>query len=74
MKTLPFLFGLLFWGSLAAQTQSELFLRPGVIGDSLSQGFFGVTVEKKTQEWAYPVLVVKQAEVELRITNSKDLL
>jgi len=32
MKTLPFLFGLLFWGSLAAQTQSELFLRPGVIG------------------------------------------
>ncbi|EMO64548.1 hypothetical protein LEP1GSC133_1252 [Leptospira borgpetersenii serovar Pomona str. 200901868] len=34
-------------GTLAAQSRAELFARPGVIGDSLSQGFFGVTVEKK---------------------------
>ncbi|WP_082281494.1 hypothetical protein [Leptospira kirschneri] len=47
--------------SLAAQSQAELFARPGVIGDSLSQGFFGATVEEKTQGWAYPVLVSKQA-------------
>ncbi|MDT8992505.1 hypothetical protein RQP54_16665 [Curvibacter sp. APW13] len=51
---------------LAAQaaqsaTQAEMFARPGAIGDSLSQGFYGVTVEKKTQDWAYPVLVSKQA-------------
>jgi len=48
-------------GILSAQTKAELFARPGVIGDSLSQGFFGATVEKKSQEWAYPVLVSKQA-------------
>lgn len=48
-------------GTLVAQSQAELFARPGVIGDSLSQGFFGATVEKKTQDWAYPVLVTKQA-------------
>ena len=42
-------------------TQAEMFARPGAIGDSLSQGFYGVTVEKKTQDWAYPVLVSKQA-------------
>ncbi|EMY77438.1 hypothetical protein LEP1GSC060_2848 [Leptospira weilii serovar Ranarum str. ICFT] len=48
-------------GTLGAQSQSELFAKPGVIGDSLSQGFFGATVEKKTQDWAYPVLVSKQA-------------
>ncbi|MGQ0711294.1 MAG: hypothetical protein ACT4NV_16290 [Rhodoferax sp.] len=44
-----------------AATQQDMFARPGVIGDSLSQGFFGATVEKKTQDWAYPVLVSKQA-------------
>ncbi|ASV10120.1 hypothetical protein LEP1GSC116_4803 [Leptospira interrogans serovar Icterohaemorrhagiae str. Verdun HP] len=33
--------------NLAAQSQAELFAKPGVIGDSLSQGFFGATVEKK---------------------------
>ena len=48
-------------GSLQAQSLSELFRRPGVIGDSLSQGFYGATVESKTQNWAYPVLVSKQA-------------
>ncbi len=48
--------------SLSAQvTVQQLFQKPGVIGDSLSQGFYGVTVEKKTQDWAYPVLVSKQA-------------
>jgi hypothetical protein len=48
--------------SLSAQvTVQQLFQKPGVIGDSLSQGFYGVTVEKKTQDWAYPVLVTKQA-------------
>lgn len=26
-------------GTLAAQSRAELFARPGVIGDSLSQGF-----------------------------------
>lgn len=46
---------------LQSQSQSELFRKPGVMGDSLSQGFYGVTVEKKTQNWAYPVLVAKQA-------------
>ena len=44
-----------------AQTLSQLFAKPGVIGDSLSQGFYGATVESKTQNWAYPVLVSKQA-------------
>lgn len=48
-----------------AATQSEMFARPGVIGDSLSQGFYGATVEKKTQDWAYPVLVTKQAGASL---------
>ena len=57
--------------SLHAQSQAELFSRPGVIGDSLSQGFFGVTVEKKTQEWAYPVLVAKQAGAGSRITYNQ---
>lgn len=47
--------------SLSAQTVSQLFAKPGVVGDSLSQGFFGATVEEKTQNWAYPVLVAKQA-------------
>ncbi|EKQ85725.1 hypothetical protein LEP1GSC064_2606 [Leptospira kirschneri serovar Grippotyphosa str. Moskva] len=28
--------------SLAAQSQAELFARPGVIGDSLSQGFLAL--------------------------------
>jgi hypothetical protein len=61
--TIRIFFSLLALSSSAlfAQTQRDLFARPGVIGDSLSQGFFGVTVEKKTQEWAYPVLVSKQA-------------
>lgn len=43
------------------QNLTEMFRKPGVMGDSLSQGFYGVIVEKKTQDWAYPVLVVKQA-------------
>ena len=42
-------------------TLQQLFTKPGVIGDSLSHGFFGVTVQSKTQDWAYPVLVSKQA-------------
>ncbi|WCL49932.1 hypothetical protein [Leptospira sp. GIMC2001] len=52
---------LLAVSSISAQSQADLFRKPGVIGDSLSQGFFGATVEKKTQDWAYPVLVSKQA-------------
>jgi len=44
-----------------AATQTDMFAKPGVIGDSLSHGFYGATVEKKTQDWAYPVLVTKQA-------------
>jgi hypothetical protein len=48
-------------GAVNAQTKAELFAKPGVIGDSLSQGFFGATVESKSQAWAYPVLVAKQA-------------
>lgn len=51
--------------SVQAVTQQEMFARPGVIGDSLAQGFYGVTVEKKTQDWAYPVLVSKQAGTSL---------
>jgi hypothetical protein len=47
--------------TLSAQSQADMFRKPGVIGDSLSHGFFGATVEKKTQNWAYPVLVTKQA-------------
>jgi hypothetical protein len=46
---------------LSAQSIGQLFAKPGVMGDSLSQGFYGATVEKKTQDWAYPVLVSKQA-------------
>lgn len=55
--------GILFLLALGlnAQSQADMFRKPGVIGDSLSQGFFGATVEKKTQNWAYPVLVSKQA-------------
>jgi hypothetical protein len=52
---------LLVVSTLSAQSQADMFRRPGVIGDSLSQGFFGATVEKKVQDWAYPVLVSKQA-------------
>lgn len=53
---------ILFTLSTPAQTTvGQLFQKPGTIGDSLSQGFYGVTVEKKTQDWAYPVLVSKQA-------------
>ncbi len=53
----------LFAAPAFGQTYSlqQLFAKPGVIGDSLSQGFYGVTVEQKTQDWAYPVLVAKQA-------------
>ncbi|MBX7056889.1 MAG: hypothetical protein K1X75_02405 [Leptospirales bacterium] len=47
--------------SIAAETLGQLFARPGAIGDSLSQGFYGATVERKTQDWAYPVLISKQA-------------
>jgi hypothetical protein len=47
--------------ALAAQSIGQLFAKPGVMGDSLSQGFYGATVQKKTQDWAYPVLVSKQA-------------
>lgn len=47
--------------AISAQSQADMFRKPGVIGDSLSQGFFGATVEKKTQDWSYPVLVAKQA-------------
>lgn len=65
-KILKTIFILSLWGSiinnyLFGQSLSEMFRKPGVIGDSLSQGFYGVTVEKKTQDWAYPVLVAKQA-------------
>lgn len=49
-----------------ATSVEELFQRPGVIGDSLSQGFYGVGVQKKTQDWAYPVLVAKQVGAELK--------
>lgn len=47
--------------SLLAINQRTLFKKPGVMGDSLSQGFYGATVEGKTQDWSYPVLVSKQA-------------
>ncbi|MCB1193380.1 MAG: hypothetical protein H7A23_11935 [Leptospiraceae bacterium] len=64
MKTKLILTFLLFLASafsVFSQSQGVMFQKPGVIGDSLSQGFFGATVEKKTQNWAYPVLVTKQA-------------
>lgn len=64
MKTKINLFLTIFFVSvfsIFSQSQSQMFSKPGVIGDSLSQGFFGATVEKKTQNWAYPVLVSKQA-------------
>jgi hypothetical protein len=54
-----------------AVTIGQLFQKPGAIGDSLSQGFFGVTVEKKTQDWAYPVLVSKQAGSNLSYNTLK---
>jgi hypothetical protein len=43
-------------------TKEEMFSKPGVIGDSLSQGFYSGVVEPKTQNWAYPVLVTKKAQ------------
>jgi hypothetical protein len=60
IKSTLFIALALFAGAINAQTRAELFARPGVIGDSLSQGFFGATVESKSQAWAYPVLVAKQ--------------
>jgi hypothetical protein len=33
---------------------------PGAIGDSLSHGAYGITIEPKTQLWAYPPFVVRQ--------------
>lgn len=56
---------------VAAQSLSDLFRKPGVIGDSLSQGFYGVTVVKKTQDWAYPVIVSKQANSSLSYNTLK---
>lgn len=56
---------------LAAYSLSDFFRKPAVIGDSLSQGFFGVTVEKKTQDWAYPVIVSKQANSSLTYNTLK---
>jgi len=56
---------------LAAETLSNLFRKPAVIGDSLSQGFYGVTVEKKSQDWAYPVIVSKQANSSLTYNTLK---
>ncbi|TGK00967.1 hypothetical protein EHO59_13690 [Leptospira semungkisensis] len=60
-KVLGGIFLIVSASSLAAQSQAQMFAKPGVIGDSLSQGFYGATVEEKTQNWAYPVLVSKQA-------------
>ncbi len=54
-----------------SQNLTNMFRKPGVIGDSLSQGFYGVTVEKKTQDWAYPVIVVKQANSSLTYNELK---
>ncbi|MEM7181891.1 MAG: SGNH/GDSL hydrolase family protein [Spirochaetota bacterium] len=72
-KLKSFLIGLAITAtsSLSAQSLSELFQKPGVIGDSLSQGFYGATVEKKTQDWAYPVLVTKQANSSLTYNTLK---
>ncbi|MCB1175462.1 MAG: hypothetical protein KDK39_17940 [Leptospiraceae bacterium] len=63
--------GMLAIAPLQAETLSNLFRKPGAIGDSLSQGFFGATVEKKTQDWAYPVLVSKQAGSNLSYNKLK---
>lgn len=54
-----------------SQNLTTMFRKPGVIGDSLSQGFYGVIVEKKTQDWAYPVLVVKQVNSSLTYNELK---
>lgn len=51
----------LFSTAAFSQTQQEMFAKPAVIGDSLSQGFYGASVESKTQAWAYPVIAAKQA-------------
>lgn len=59
--SLALIAGIAFSTSIFSYSQSEMFAKPGVMGDSLSHGFFGATVEKKTQNWAYPVLVTKQA-------------
>lgn len=73
MKRTIGLFILAFAAPAFAQTVTlqQLFSKPGAIGDSLSQGFFGVTVEKKTQDWAYPVLVSKQAGSNLSYNTLK---
>jgi hypothetical protein len=60
-KIISFIIFSCSFGLFAQTPQSQMFAKPGVIGDSLSQGFFGVTVIKKSQDWAYPVLVSKQA-------------
>ncbi len=56
---------------LNTQSVSQMFQKPGVIGDSLSQGFYGVIVEKKTQDWAYPVMVTKQVNANLYYNELK---
>ncbi len=58
---LAFIAGIAFAGNIFSYSQSQMFQKPGVMGDSLSHGFYGATVESKTQNWAYPVLVARQA-------------
>ena len=38
----------------------SLLSRPGILGDSLSQGVYGGTVEPKTQHWAFPSRILEQ--------------
>lgn len=43
--------------------KETLFAKPAVMGDSLTQGFYGATLNPETQAWAWPVLVTKQIGV-----------
>lgn len=62
MKIVPILLiGIITISGLQAESLGNLFRKPGAMGDSLSHGFYSGGVVPKSQDWAYPVLVSKQA-------------
>lgn len=61
-------------GTLSAQSQAQLFAKPGVIGDSLSHGFFGATVEKKLRIGLIPFWSANKPDLPYRITFLPDLI
>lgn len=44
--------------------RTQMFLHPAVMGDSLTQGFYGAVLRPDTQDWAFPMLVQREARLD----------